>query len=765
MQSSYISGQSLMPPGFQLGLSSWSQQNGRPGDPDWSTAHNALVVSSDIDFGNCLEIQKQKTTTSLRFEAETPIRPGRYLRVSCRIKQVAGPFCSVRIAGWAGDSKKNHIEGVAETGPDVALTGYHRVDEVSAIVGVGQRPGVDMSWGTTARFGHLGLDLIGANGGTVRIENLKIEDVTGLFIPALIDWVDVRDFGAAGDNVSNDRAAFLAADFAANGGGILVPPGQYRIEGGLSIKAPIRFQGTLNVPAADRVVFLRSFDFPTYAAAFGDETLAMKKALQALLGFTDHVTLDLAGRRVDLKEPLHLNELAPELIKYSTRRTIRNGSIQVVDGPAWETRRASSAARYDPADPRVLHEVANIGEIEIGSRVIADGVGREVYVNGRDLAGGKLFLSNPLYGGPMTQVFRFERYRYAFDFSGVERVDHFNFADIDFNCNGFGSAIMLPPMGRINALRDCSIYRPKDRGITSIGRGCQGLLVDQCQFVSSDSGLLAHERTTVAININANDSKIRNNRFERFGHFMVANGAGHTIIGNHWFQGDSSESKGPRSAGLILTQLNPQVNIVGNYIDNATVEWTNEHDPRPARGGNDHPFGGLTVTGNTFLASHIVPWFSWLIIKPFGPGQYIDGLTVTSNVFKAYAGEVERPERVDTSLASLDRGAMRNIRFEGNTYTGVAIQTSNPLNVILDQRTAATSWTSAVSERLPFDGEAMIVKSIVPLTPITDSTGQPVGDMPWAQTRVGPARRQLRLHWTRAVKGKALALLRMDQVV
>ena len=39
-----------------------------------------------------------------------------------------------------------------------------------AIVGVGARAGVDMGWGTVPVFGHFGLDLVGANGGAIRIE-------------------------------------------------------------------------------------------------------------------------------------------------------------------------------------------------------------------------------------------------------------------------------------------------------------------------------------------------------------------------------------------------------------------------------------------------------------------------------------------------------------------------------------------------------------------------------------------------------------------
>lgn len=327
MNIAITNGLLLMPPAFRAGLGVWSRSNGTPGSANWANTDNAALVPADQDFGTCLEILKQSTTTSLRFMGETPMIPGVYLRVSARVKIVAGALCSVRIAGWAGDGSRNHVGGLVEEGATTALTTYGEVVEVSAIVGVGARNGVDMSWGTQPIYGHFGLDLIGSNGGAIRIELIRIEDITSAFIPSLIDWVDVRDYGARGDGSSNDRSAFIAADQAANGGSILVPDGDFFISGDISINSPIRFKGKIRTPVSTRVALMNSFDFPTYADAFGDETEGLKKALQALFGYTDHVTLDLAGRRVDLTEPLDFGSFAPDLKSFSNRRTIRNGAI------------------------------------------------------------------------------------------------------------------------------------------------------------------------------------------------------------------------------------------------------------------------------------------------------------------------------------------------------------------------------------------------------------------------------------------------------
>ncbi|WP_347138455.1 glycosyl hydrolase family 28-related protein [Paracoccus sp. SSK6] len=762
MNIAITNGLLLMPPAFRGGLNAWSRTDGTPGSATWGSADNGALVPADQDFGTCLEVMKQQTTTSIRFMGETPMIPGVYLRVSARIKAVAGALCSARIAGWAGNGSRAHVNGLVEVGPTVPLTAYGEVVEVSAIVGVGSRRGVDMAWGTAPVYGHFGLDLVGANGGAFRIESIRIEDVTAAFISSLIDWVDVRDYGAKGDGVTNDRAAFVAADKAANGGSVLVPEGTFFISGDLGIDSPIRFKGTIRTPDATRVSFLQSFDFPTYADAFGSETLGMKKALQALFGYTDHVSLDLCGRRVDLEEPLVVDALAPDLVGFSNRRVICNGSITAKAGTAWDSGKWTSAATYDAAQPLRLSNVANVAAIEIGSRVIGPGVGREVYVNDKNVSARTLTLSQPLYGGSGTRSYTFERYRYLFDFSGVGQLARLNFVDLDLNCEGIASGIMLPPKGEMIALRDCYMTKPRDRGITSIGRGCQDMLVDRCQFLSNEMDLPAQSRNTIAINVNANDVKMRDNRFVRFAHFMVANGGGHLISGNHWFQGDGS-GEGLRYAGLVLTRPNVQTTINGNYIDNASIEWTNEHSEQPNYTGSEYSFGGLTINGNTCLCSNTAAWFTWLTVKPYGTGHFIHGLTVTSNVFKALYGDIDRIERVDTSIADLNYNNMRNLQFEGNTFNGIKSYVSNPLMLQHNQTSSATSWTLPVIDGLPFKGWAKSVQSVIAESAIVNASGARIDAAPWVQTEVGTTKRQIRLNWPTGAKGKVSIYARMDR--
>ncbi|WBU62689.1 glycosyl hydrolase family 28-related protein [Paracoccus aerodenitrificans] len=761
MNIAITNGGPLSPPSFAAGLSAWSREHGTPGSATWAGQANAAIVSADQDFGTCLEITKTAKLTRLRFMGETPIRPGTYLRVSVRLKAVAGAKPSVRIAGWAGDQGRAHVGGLTETGPSVALSSFGKVVEISAVIGSGARSGVDMVWGGRPVYGHFGLDLTGANGGTVRIDSVRIEDVTPDFLREMIDLVDVRDFGARGDGTTDDRAAFEAADNAAKGRVLVVPEGTYRIGSDLTLTAPVRFSGRLTMPRQARLILMGSFDFNSYAEAFGDETEALKRALQALFGYTDHATLDLCGRKITLTEPLVMTELAPGLQSFSSRRLICNGWIHVEDGAAWRSAVANSRARYDVAQSRTLSDVENVANIEIGSLVTGPGVGREVYVRAKNVGAGTVTLSQPLYGGSGTRSYRFERFRYAFDFLGMESCARVNFADIEFSLGDAASFLMLPAEGEMFHIRDCFISRPKDRGITSVGRACQDLLVDRCQFLSSEMHLKAQDRRSVAINVNANDAKIRDNRFVRFGTFMVATGTGHLLVGNHWFQGDNSDV-GKRVPGLVIAQTNCKMAITGNYVDNNVIEWTNEYSADPNFGPNQYSFGGLSITGNHFTVQHVLSDFAWLSVKPYGTGHHIHGLTVSGNVFLVRGAKIKRVEKVDTTFADLDYGRMRNISFQGNTFNGVLDYIANPVQITHTQSSTQSSWVVPISQHVPFRAWAKNVDSVTAVSMIKDGAGKHVPEMPWVRTQRGPGRQNLQVEWSRPVKGKVVIRARMD---
>lgn len=760
MNKAITDGLVFMPPAFAGGLDVWSSEDGTSGSTTYEFDPNASLIAADQDFGGCVEILKAGATQKLRYMGQTTILPGCYLRITARVKAISGNLPSLQIAAWAGGAGNAHVPGLVEVGPSVSLTNYGDVVEISAIVGTGARGGVDMVWDQNTIYGHFGLDMTGASGGLVRIDDLVIEDITSAFHRNMMNWVDVRDYGAVGDGITDDRVAFEAADTAAAGRDVHVPGGIYFLADHVSMLNPVRFEGTVTMPTDKRLVLRGNYDLPSYIDAFGDEVLGFKKAFQALLNFSDHEGLDMGGRRIEVDGPIDMQAAEGSKTTFEVRRVLRNGQLNAVASTNWDPVVATSQATYSTASPKVLTAVANVANIDVGAMVTGNGVGREVYVTAKNVGAGTVTISQALYNAAGTQTYTFTRFQYILDFSGFTKFSKFTISDVEFQCAGNASGVLLAPAGQTFHLKDCFVTKPKDRGVTSHGRGCQDLQLDRCHFVSNEQQVAATARTSVAFNVNANDGKIRDNRFERFGHTGVLFGTGHLIVGNHWFQGDDLVDA-PRVGGMIFTYPNVKSVITGNYIDNCSIEWTNEHDEAPDF-GVEFSFGGLTITGNIFTASDVASWFNWLVIKPYGSGHFVQGLSVIGNTFKAFNGNIDRVETVDNSIAGLDFGRSRNVVFEGNTFNSVSQATINPVTLEFIQGSDAVNWSLNPSGYLPFGGWTRNVTSVVAENAISNGVGAAVFANPYATTNYGASNNLVQLTWPEACKGRVIVTTRMD---
>lgn len=761
MNKAITDGVQLMPPAFVDGLSLWSRGDGTPGSDTYEGFASAAFVPADQDFGGCLEVQKTETVQKLRYMGETPLLPGCYLRITARVKAISGNLPSVRIAGWAGAAGGGHVDAVTETGPARNLTSYGEVIEVSAIVGAGLRNGVDMVWGTQAIFGHFGLDLTGANGGVVRIDDIVIEDITSVFHRDMMNWVDVRDFGALGDGSTDDSAAFEAADAAANGRKVLVSAGVYRLANDVTINNRIEFEGMVTMPDNRILSLTKDFGLPAYIDAFGDEELAFKKAFQSLFNNSDHVDLDLGGRRVSLFAPVDMQAAVGNRTSFAQRRVIRNGQLRAELSGDWAPDTFSSQATYSAASPYRLSNVVNVANIPTGSLVQGAGVGREVYVRYKNVAAQEITLSAPLSDAEGTQNYTFTRFKYLIDLSGFEKLDLLGFTDVEFQCQEAASGVLLAPLGKVMEFTSCSFNKPGDRAITSMGDGCQGMLVDKCVFSTSDGTMAPQDRTRVAINSNANDLKVRNCRASYFRHFLVLGGAQNVVSGNHFFQGGPGSNV--RTAGIVLNRRSCNTTITANYVDNCFVEWGNEYEPdRDFTGG--FGFAGLTINGNIFLASEVAPWFTFIQVKPYGTGHFLNGVNVAGNTFRCVQAQIDRAESVDESFAPLDLGRMKNVLFTGNTYHNVVKDTQNPLLVTHTQNTAAVTWALDGGGELPFEGEVQNASGLVLRSPIRNGGGALQYVTPTLATRAGANRTELHLRWPEAMTGTVSVELRMDDI-
>ena len=144
--------------------------------------------------------------------------------------------------------------------------------------------------------------------------------------------------------------------------------------------------------AASRLICRRNYDLDTYAAAFGSVLEGFRRALQSLFYFTDHVSLDLSGRRVLLSSPLDVAAISG-LTSFTEHRVLSNGLLEPIPGTAWDTTTVTSIGTYTVAQPTRLTSVANLANIPVGARISGTGVGREVYVLAKDIGAATVELS------------------------------------------------------------------------------------------------------------------------------------------------------------------------------------------------------------------------------------------------------------------------------------------------------------------------------------------------------------------------------------
>lgn len=751
-------GLTFMPLPFSEGLSNWSSGDGTPGSDTYDGAGGGTLITADAQFSSCLEIVKDTSTKKLRYMGQTPILPGCYLQITVRLKAMSGALPSVRIAGWAAKDDGTHATGLVEFAEAVELPAHGEIVTLRGIIGTGFRRGVDMSW-PTAGYGHIGIDLVGPNGGVIRVDDIEIEDVTNVFIRDMIGVVDVRDYGAIGDGATDDSAAFEAADANANGREVLVSEGVFYLADHVTIDNQVHFQGTVTMPENKQLILRKNFNYETYADAFADEEVAFKKAFQALLNYSDHESLDLGGRRIRLTGPIDMQAAEGTKNDFAIRRVIRNGQFEPSPGGSWNPDIVTSQASYSPSNHKKLTNVTNVAAIPVGAHLTGHGVGREIYVTAVNVSQNTVDISQPLFDADGVQNFTFSRYKYMLDFSGFTKFQGFAFESVDFHCNGIASGIMLAPSGIGMHFKDCKFNKPADRAITSTGEGCQGMMIDRCEFISNESGLPVSQRQTVCFNVNANDPKIRNSRVVHFKHFCVLSGTGNLIAGNHWFHGDN-EPDGLRLGGIILTQPNCKSAITGNYIDNNFIEWTNEHDATPDF-ASQYSFGGLTITGNFFTANDVANWFNWIVVKPYGVGHFINGFSVVGNSFRTVAAKVNKLEKIDTSYADLDRHKFSNIVFSGNSFHGVE-PTVNPVEIKHTEASDSNTWTIGTDGRLPFGGYASFVSSVVGQGKLSASNGAAVFDLPYAETEIGNKKDEVRLRFGTPCKGTVVVKVRAD---
>ena len=191
---------------------------------------------------------------------------------------------------------------------------------------------------------------------------------------------------------------------------------------------------------------------------------------------------------------------------------------------------------------------------------------------------------------------------------------------------------------------------------------------------------------------------------------------------------------------------------------------TNEHDDQPEF-ASEFTFGGLSITGNIFMASNVAPWFRWLVITPRGAGHSLNGLVVSNNTFRVTGATIDRIEMVDTTHAALQFNSFRNVRFEGNTFNAITQATVSPLFIQHSQNTAADTWTVDGGAYMPFGGWARNVAALVAEGAITNASNVTQWSAPYVVVEQGASKNLVELKWQTPVKGVMQVTLRCDNPV
>ena len=744
-----IGGASIIPHKFIEGLEKWRSDLRNKNAPKLDTFENISINLGGNDDYAKLSLAKNQDSIQLVHDEPIPISDTQYLEVKFSVTLLTGVSPSLRVIATPSTQTKSAISGFAQNGPSQELLSGVTT-EISAIIGPGARPGVDLVWTNNSKFLMFGIEIFGANGANLLIDNISITDVSGAFMAVHSGIVDIRDFGGIGDGATDCFDAFATADSLANGRTIYIPEGDFYISKKITIHALLQCKGRIIADKTTPIMLAGRFDLESYIHAFKDDVVAFEKAFQALFMFSDHTTLDMRGRIVTLTKPIRLCELLPDSSKFTKNRVLLNGSLDCSNSPDWNASSVQGKASYDESTAsKLLTDVENIEQVEIGSHVHGTGVGREIYVIDKDVIAKTVTLTHELYGANSRQTYTFTRFRFLLDLSEVDWIANFHLMNMEFSCRKTASAIMLSKDGIANKIVHCIIGAPGDRGICSYGFGCNGITIESCQLGSWEWSVPANERRTIGICTHSGDMKIRNNRGVYFRHFMVIARGGHIIMGNHFFA-ENPDASLERNAGIVFSSGGTKTTFTGNYVDHCWIELGFEHNGGALERGNKN-FEGIQILGNIFTGKTVASGSPnhFIVLAPLGENCKIMSMNVCNNMFINYGHLLTKVEGVNESIGTIDWSKTTQLCFENNTFSGFEEETWSPIVRKVSKTSATKTWEFDFQNQLPFNSFARSITSIV-----GNSDLNPI-NMPVAEVERGTNKTKVALLFDTATKGSA----------
>ena len=143
-------------------------------------------------------------------------------------------------------------------------------------------------------------------------------------------------------------------------------------------------------------------------------------------------------------------------------------------------------------------------------------------------------------------------------------------------------------------------------------------------------------------------------------------------------------------------------------------------------------------------------------------GHFLCGVLSSGYRFRSIYGLIDRVDRGDTTFADLDIARCKNVIMTGNSFHGVTAQVETPAHIEFAQNTESDIWQIDASDYLPFGGQALKVDSITAMGAIRNANNVRQYDMPYVDVAQGADRREIEVIWPSDVRGRVMAVVRMD---
>jgi hypothetical protein len=205
LQASVRSGSlsSMLPSTFDQGALYWT--NSRDGDP--ATRGNVIgtLITNDPDFGVCFEISDFNVLgENVMTKGVIPTVAGRIYKTTARFKVMASDGAAAFNIIIPGQTITYGSASPLAFGASTTVTGIGAVTEVSATISDVVGPSAESAWGATAKYFRSGLRLNSIETGLViRVQSIKIEDVTDVSTKASITYVDQAEADAVSASASS----------------------------------------------------------------------------------------------------------------------------------------------------------------------------------------------------------------------------------------------------------------------------------------------------------------------------------------------------------------------------------------------------------------------------------------------------------------------------------------------------------------------------------------------------------------------------------